>query len=89
MFGLKDGYFMKGIPKFLMEHGLTIMLVGFSIFFICFLAMLFAGKNSDFMMKQVAIGGAIAGFCIYLVGRISVFLYNRNKRMHPEKFQDL
>jgi hypothetical protein len=80
---------MKNITKFLMEHGLTIMLVGFSLFFLCFLAMLLAGRNSNFLLKQAAIAGAITGFSIYLIGRISVFFYKRNKKLHPEKFEDL
>ena len=64
---------MNTIKKFLLEHALAIMLVGFSLFFFSFLVILFAGRYSDFMLKLVARGGAITGFSIYVIGRASLF----------------
>jgi len=80
---------MNSIKKTLMENGLAIMLVGFSLFFLCFLGMLFVGRYSDPVLKQITVTGAIIGFIIYCIGRISVFFYKRNKKKHPEQFEDL
>jgi hypothetical protein len=71
---------MSAIKSFLMEHGLTIMMLGFILFFFSFLLILFAGKNYNFFLLQAAKGGAISGFVLYGVGRISVFFHNRNKK---------
>ena len=80
---------MNTIKKFLLEHALTIMLLGFSLFFLSFLAILFAGRNSNSMLKQIATGGAITGFAIYVIGRVSLFFYNRKKKMHSENMDEL
>ena len=80
---------MNTIKKFLLEHALTIMLLGFSLFFLSFLAILFAGRNSNSMLKQVATTAAITGFSIYVIGRASLFFYNRKKKMHPESTDEL
>jgi hypothetical protein len=80
---------MNTIMKKAMEHGLTIMLIRFSLFFLCFLGMLFVGRYSNFMLRQVFTIGAIAGFVVYAIGRICVSFYKRNKKKHPEQFEDL
>jgi hypothetical protein len=71
---------MGKIKSFLLENGLTIMMVGFVLFFACFLLVLFAGRYYNFYLLQGAKAGAILGFVTYGVGRISVFFHNRNKK---------
>jgi hypothetical protein len=63
-----------------MDHGLTIMLVGFLLFFISFLVILFAGRYYNFYLLQAAKVGAIAGFAMYVTGRVSVFFHNKRKK---------
>ena len=87
--GVKGSGKMENIKKRLMENGLAIMLIGFSLFFLCFLGMLFVGRYSNFIVRQITVYGAITGFIIYIIGRISVFFYNKNKKRHPEQFEDL
>ncbi len=71
---------MKKITKFLMDHGLTIMLVGFVLFFICFLVILFTGRYYNFYILQAAKAGAVLGFITYVTGRIAVFFHNKRKK---------
>jgi hypothetical protein len=71
---------MKKIAAFLTDHGLTIMLVGFILFFACFLVILFAGRYYNFYMLQAARAGAALGFATYVVGRIAVYVHNKRKK---------
>jgi len=80
---------MNTFKKKLMEHGLAIMLIGFSLSFLCFIGMLFVGRYSNFALKQLTIVGAIIGVVVYVIGRISVFFYNSTKKKHPELFEDI
>jgi hypothetical protein len=71
---------MKKITTFLMDHGLTIMLIGFVLFFTCFLVILFAGRYYNFYLLQAAKTGAVVGFVTYVAGRIAVFFHNKRKK---------
>jgi uncharacterized membrane protein len=74
---------MKPFLNFFLKHGLAIMIVGFLIFFSSFLVMLFSGKY-DLMLRHGAFAGAITGFSIYLIGRVSVFVAKRTKKTTEE-----
>ena len=63
-----------------MDHGLTIMLIGFVLFFICFLVILFAGRYYNFYLLQAARAGAVIGLVTYVTGRVSVFFHNKRKK---------
>jgi len=71
---------MKKITTFLMDHGLTVMLFGFLLFFIGFLVILFAGKYYNFYLLQAAKVGAVVGLAMYVTGRVSVFFHNKRKK---------
>lgn len=71
---------MKNLTKFLMDNGLTIMLIGFVVFFICFLMFLFAGRYYNFYLHQAVKIGSVIGLVIYVTGRVSVFFHNRRKK---------
>lgn len=71
---------MKNVTKFLMDHGLTIMLIGFVLFFACFLVILFAGRYYNFYLLQTAKAGAIVGLITYVTGRVAVFFHNKRKK---------
>jgi glycopeptide antibiotics resistance protein len=63
-----------------MDHGLTIMLIGFVLFFICFLVILFAGRYYNVYVLQASRVGAVIGLIIYVTGRVSVFFHNKRKK---------
>jgi uncharacterized protein involved in response to NO len=71
---------MKKFTAFLMDHGLTIMLIGFVVFFICFLVILFAGRYYNVYLLQAARVGAVVGLVSYVTGRVSVFFHNKRKK---------
>jgi hypothetical protein len=71
---------MKQIAKFFMDHGLTIMLMGFVLFFVSFLMILFAGRYYNYYMLQVARGGAVLGLCMYVAGRVAVYFQKKRKK---------
>jgi hypothetical protein len=75
---------MKPLLNFYLKHGLTIMIIGFLIFFSSFLALLFAGRYAGPMLRQGAFTGAITGFSIYVIGRASVFVAKRIKKKTEE-----
>jgi hypothetical protein len=75
---------MKPLLNFYLKHGLTIMIIGFLIFFSSFLALLFAGRYAAPMLRQGAFTGAITGFSIYVIGRVSVFVAKRTKKTTEE-----
>jgi len=71
---------VKKITTFLMNHGLSIMLVGFLLFFVSFLVILFAGRYYNFFFLQAARAGALIGLAFYVTGRVSVFFHNKRKK---------
>ena len=75
---------MKSLLNFYLKHGLTMMIVGFLIFFSSFLAILFAGKYASYTLRQGAFAGAITGLSIYVIGRVSVFIAKRTKKPTEE-----
>jgi hypothetical protein len=80
---------MNAIKNFLMENGLSIMIIGFVLFFSCFLTLLFAGRYTNYWVRQGAFIGAITGFSIYVIGRACVFMHNRKKKREPENLDQL
>jgi len=66
--------------NYFLNHGLTIMMVGFFIFFAGFIALVMAGRYSNPLIHTVAMSAAITGFALYVIGRISVFIHNKKKR---------
>jgi hypothetical protein len=78
---------MQSIINFFLKHGLAIMITGFLIFFCSFLVMLFSGKYAGVAIRQGAFIGAITGFSVYFIGRVSVFAAKRkkNKMNAPEE----
>jgi hypothetical protein len=75
---------MKSLLNFYLRHGLTIMIIGFLIFFSSFLALLFAGRYASPALRQGAFTGAITGFSIYVIGRVAVFVAKRVKKTTEE-----
>jgi hypothetical protein len=75
---------MNPVTTFLMDHALTIMLIGFSLFFICFLMVMFSGRYADFMLNRIGTTGAIAGFAIYITGRVCMFISKKRKKQTTE-----
>jgi hypothetical protein len=73
---------MNALSKFLLNHSLTSMLVGFSISFLCVLTLILGGRYVDYMLNKIATYGTITGVAIYITGRISLIINNRNKKMH-------
>jgi uncharacterized membrane protein len=75
---------VQAIINFFLKHGLAIMIAGFLIFFSSFLLMVFSGKYAAAMVRQGAFIGAIAGFSVYFIGRVSVFAAKRRKNKNVE-----
>lgn len=70
---------VKKIYEFFLEHGLTVMLIGF----IVALGGLLVYLNTKYWgnyVPQLAFGVTIAGFVIYIVGRIAVSAQRRRKK---------
>lgn len=66
------------IMNFLTTHGFKVMLAGFGISAVG-LVFYIKYRFEDPIIAQYAFGVTIAGFCIYVLGRIFVFI-NRKKQ---------
>jgi hypothetical protein len=73
---------MENIKNFFLSNGLKIMMVGFIIFFASFITVVASGSGRyiNTTLHSIAMTGAIIGFSVYVLGRISVFIHNKNKR---------
>ena len=71
---------MKKVVNFLMDHGWTIMLVGFVLCFASFLLFLFGWRYHNFYFLQTAKAIVAIGIVTYVTGRIAVFFHNRRKK---------
>jgi len=71
---------MNNMKNYFLNNGLTIMMTGFLIFFASFITVVASGKYTNPVLHTIAMGGAIVGFSLYVLGRISVFFHNKKKR---------
>lgn len=70
---------MSKISEFLLKHGFKVMMFGFALSVIGLLVYIkfrFAGN----VIPQIAFGVTIAGFLIYVTGRVFVFISRRRSQ---------
>lgn len=67
------------VVDFLSTHGFKIMLAGFGISAVG-LVLYIKYQFEDPVIAQYAFGVTIAGFCMYVFGRVFVFINRRNQK---------
>jgi hypothetical protein len=69
--------------KVLVDNSFRVMLSGFGISAVGLFSYVYY-MYKDPGMAKIAFSAAIAGFCVYVIGRICLFIKNKNQTKTPE-----